>query len=106
MSQANRGLSANSTESALTWESVYAKKQLAVLWGEILREGVHIAEVWPGRRLSVLAGGLPLAGQGGSLEALMPQAEQTVSCTSFCLPGGLILPATVPKADRGTGPSF
>lgn len=77
-----------------------------MLPGEILREGVHIAEVWSGRRLSVLAGGLPLAGQAGSLEAPMPQTEQTESCTSFCLPGGLILPATVPKADGGTGPSF
>lgn len=77
-----------------------------MLPGEILHEGVHIAEVWSGRRLSVLAGGLPLAGQAGSLEAPMPQTEQTESCTSFCLPGGLILPATVPKADGGTGPSF
>lgn len=67
---------------------------------------VHTAEVWSNRLLSILAGGLPLAGQVGSLEACMPQTEQTVSRASFCLPECLILPVPIPKAGGVIGPSF
>lgn len=90
----------------LTGESVYAKKPLTLLLGEILHEGMHTAEVWASRLLRVLAGRLPLTGQAGSLEAHMLQTMQAVSCTSFCLPGCLILPAPIPKAGGDIGPSF
>lgn len=59
----------------------YAKKQLTLLPGEILHEGVHTAEVWSNRLQSILAGGLPLAGQVGSLEACIATAQaDSVPC--------------------------